>query len=181
MDDSTPGLLRRLLVTGYADFRNRLRRRLSSEEFVDDVLHETFLRVERMRDTSPVKSPMSYLMRVAMNVAADRWESNARLLDFVEVEELLHFADEAHETARVGAARIEIDALEKALAELPYRRREIFIASRVEELPHKEIARRFGVSVRMVEREIKAALVHCAQRLDRAVIQRFGPGAGKKS
>lgn len=181
MEEDTPSVLRRLLVSGYAEFRSRLRRRFGSDEVADDVLHETWLRVHRMKDPGPVKSPVAYLLRIASNVAEDRRESSARLLDFVEVEELLHFPDETSDTARIVEGRAEIDALEQALAELPQRRRQIFMASRIEEIPHQEIARRNGVSVRIVEREVKAALLHCAQRLDRHVIQRFGPGAGERS
>jgi RNA polymerase sigma-70 factor (ECF subfamily) len=80
----------------------------------------------------------------------------------------------------VGGQR-EIQSLVKALYELPARRRKILIAARLEEAPHLEISQRFGISTRMVEKEIKAALGHCAKRLERKVIQRFGPGAGKPS
>ncbi|HBO0460127.1 TPA: RNA polymerase sigma factor VreI, partial [Pseudomonas aeruginosa] len=69
----------------------------------------------------------------------------------------------------------------EALCELPARRRQILIASRLEETPHAEISRRFGISTRTVEKELKAALWFCAERLERKVIQRFGPGAGKPS
>lgn len=179
-DDSTPALLKKLLLNGYADFRSRLKRRFGSEEMADDVLHETWLRVDRMSDPGPVQSPLAYLLRIASNVAEDRRRSHTRLLDFVEVEELLHFSDDTYDPARITEARGEISAVERALAELPARRREIFLASRVDEIPHQEIAARYGVSVRIVEREVKATLVHCAERLDRDVIQRFGPGAGKK-
>ena len=181
LDSSTPAILRRLFVAGYSEIRARLRRRFGSEEVADDVLHETWLRVARMGDPGPVKSPMAYLLRIAANVAEDKRQANARLLDFVEVEELLHFADETAEPGRIAEARDDIAAVERALAELPARRREIFLASRVSETPHQEIARRHGVSVRIVEREVKAALLHCAERLDREAIQRFGPGAGKRS
>jgi len=84
-----------------------------------------------------------------------------------------------HRTAgRRGAwgGQKEIQSLVKALYELPARRRKILIAARLEEAPHLEISQRFGISTRMVEKEIKAALGHCAKRLERKVIQRFGPG-----
>ncbi|MDQ0081361.1 hypothetical protein J2W35_001700 [Variovorax boronicumulans] len=118
---------------------------------------------------------MTYLLRIASNVAEDRRISSGRLLDFVEVEELPHFADESQGPARLSEARSEVQALERALEELPRRRREIFIASRVDETPHKDIALRHGVSVRIVEREVKAALVHCAGRLGRGQ----HPGEGR--
>jgi RNA polymerase sigma-70 factor (ECF subfamily) len=76
---------------------------------------------------------------------------------------------------------MEVAALEQAMAELTERQRAILIASRVDDLPQQEIADRFRISVRMVGKELKRALEHCGRRLDRRVVQRFGPGAGKES
>ncbi|MBI6619158.1 sigma-70 family RNA polymerase sigma factor [Pseudomonas corrugata] len=171
----------KLFLTSYEDFKVRLRRRLGSEELANDVLHETYLRVDRMVDTQDIAQPNAYLYRMALNIAADRRQSDARLLTGSEIEELLQVSDEAQDPARVVGGQKELQVLLKALYELPARRRRIFIAARLEEAPHLEISQRFGISTRMVEKEIKAALGHCALRLERKVIQRFGPGAGKPS
>ncbi|WP_169805114.1 sigma factor-like helix-turn-helix DNA-binding protein, partial [Variovorax boronicumulans] len=61
------------------------------------------------------------------------------------------------------------------------RRRAIVLAARVDEMPHKDIAARYGVSARTVEKELRAGLEHCCERLGRDFIQRFGLGAGKQS
>lgn len=181
MKDTGRSPLVKLFLTSYEDFRVRLRRRLGSEELANDVLHETYLRVDRMVDTSDIAQPNAYLYRMALNIAADRRQADARLLTGDEVEELLQVSDEALDPARVVGGQKELQTLLKALYELPARRRRIFIAARLEEAPHLEISQRFGISTRMVEKEIKAALGHCALRLERKVIQRFGPGAGKPS
>jgi len=83
--------------------------------------------------------------------------------------------------ARVLHARQEMQVLEEALGELTERQRAILIAARVEDVSQEDIARRHGISVRMVGKELKKALEYCGKRLDRKVIQRFGPGAGKES
>ncbi|AEV63689.1 VreI [Pseudomonas ogarae] len=181
MKDSGRSPLVKLFLTSYEDFKVRLRRRLGSEELANDVLHETYLRVDRMVDTQEIAQPNAYLYRMALNIAADRRQADARLLTGDEIEELLQVSDEALDPARVVGGQKELQTLLKALYELPARRRRIFIAARLEEAPHLEISQRFGISTRMVEKEIKAALGHCALRLERKVIQRFGPGAGKPS
>ncbi|MDO7899628.1 sigma-70 family RNA polymerase sigma factor [Pseudomonas citrulli] len=181
MKDIGRSPLVKLFLTSYEDFKVRLRRRLGSEELANDVLHETFLRVDRMVDTQDIAQPNAYLYRMALNIAADRRQADARLLTGDEVEELLQVSDEAQDPARVVGGQKELQILLKALYELPARRRRIFIAARLEEAPHLEISQRFGISTRMVEKEVKAALGHCALRLERKVIQRFGPGAGKPS
>ena len=171
-----------LFMEWQPELRRRLRRRLGSEELVNDVLQETYLRVERMGDSSVVShNPEGYLFRMALNVAADQRQAESRYLTGEEVEELLHFADDALDPARIVHARMEVAALEQAMAELTERQRAILVASRVDDLPQQEIADRFRISVRMVGKELKRALEHCGQRLDRRVVQRFGPGAGKES
>lgn len=54
MKDSGRSPLVRLFLTSYEDFKVRLRRRLGSEELANDVLHETYLRVDRMVDTQEI-------------------------------------------------------------------------------------------------------------------------------
>ena len=170
-----------LFLTSYDEFKVRLKRRLGSDDLACDVLQETYLRVDRMQATHALHKPNAYLYRMALNIAADRRQADARLLTGSEVQELLNISDEAQDPSRVVGGQKEIQSLVKALYELPARRRKILIAARLEEAPHLEISQRFGISTRMVEKEIKAALGHCAQRLERKVIQRFGPGAGKPS
>lgn len=55
--------------------------------------------------------------------------------------------------------------LEAALHALPRRRREIFLAVRLDAMPYSEIARRTGLSRKRVEREVARALL----QLHRAV------------
>ncbi len=143
MKDIGRSPLVKLFLTSYEDFRVRLRRRLGSEELANDVLHETYLRVDRMVDTPDIAQPNAYLYRMALNIAADRRQADARLLTGDEIEELLQVSDEALDPARVVGGQKELQTLLKALYELPARRRRIFIAARLEEAPHLEISQRF--------------------------------------
>lgn len=177
MKDAGQSTMGQLFLSSYEDFRVRLRRRLGSEDLANDVLHETWLRVDRMETPPNLLKPNAYLYRMALNIAADRRQADARLLTGTEVEELLQLGDEALDPERVVGGQKEM----QALLSVPARRRRIFIAARLEEAPHLEISQRFGISTRMVEKEIKAALGFCAAKLERKVFQRFGRGAGKPS
>lgn len=181
MPDTIKNTLRALFLTRYAQFRRHLHLRLGSEDLANDALHETYLRVENMNAPSAIKYPSAYLYRIALNIAEDHRKSNGRMLSVPEIEGLYELADELADPVRTVEARDEIDLLERALAELPKRRRLILIAARVDEMPHRDIADRFGISVRTVEKEIRAGLEHCCERMGRDFIQRFGPGAGKTS
>lgn len=172
--------LRNLFVTRYSQFKRYLHMRLGSEELADDVLHETYLRVENMQTPGVIKYPSAYLYRMALNVAEDQRKVGARTLSMTDVEALYEMADELADPQKIIEGRSEMDALTRAMQELPKRRRAILVAARVDELPHREIAAIFGVSVRTVEKELRAGLEHCCERLGRDFIQRFGPGAGRK-
>ncbi len=179
MSDSSQSSLRALFLERYHEFRRRLQYRLGSQDLADDALHEAFLRVEGMGEVAAVKYPVAYLFRIALNVAEDQRKGGERLLSVAEVDDLYQVADELADPARIATGRADVRLLEDVLAELPVRRRAILIAARVEELPQREIALRFGISQRAVEKELRAALEHCCKRMDKKYVQRFGPGAGK--
>jgi len=170
-----------LFLASYDEFKARLKRRLGSEDLASDVLQETYLRVYGLASGTEVRHPNAYLFRMALNIAADRRDADARLLTGDEVEELLHGIDEKLDPARVVAGQNEIRLLIGALCELPARRRQILVAARMDEVPHQEIARRYRISTRMVEKELRAALSYCAERLERKTAQRFGSASVKPS
>jgi RNA polymerase sigma factor (sigma-70 family) len=160
-------MLRRLLADDYDDLKLRLARRLGSIEFASEALHETWLRLERYAgEPGLLRDPKAYLFRVALNIAKDRRHADSRRLTLAEIEALRHADRDELDPARVVTARAEVEALIGALEELPERRRAIFIAARVHEVPHRDIARHFGISTRMVERELRRALTHCRARLE---------------
>jgi RNA polymerase sigma factor (sigma-70 family) len=177
----TRAMLRALLEGGYSALRERLKRRLGSEDLANDVLQETWLRLGRMGDVGVVQRPDAYLFRIALNVAADHVQSENRRLSHADVDALLHMADDMLDPERITQARTEVAALDQALRELPPRRRQIFIMARAQDIAHDEIARHFGISPRMVEKELSRALDHCSERLDRKVVRRFGPRSRERS
>ena len=171
-----------LFLDNYEDFRRRLRRRLRSDDLVDDVLQETYLRVERLDpNVERATHPTGYLFRMALKMAADHHRSSSRLLTGEEVDELIHGVDDSLDPPTVLASRQDLAALGEALDMLTRRQREILIAARVDEQPQADIAARHGISVRMVGKELKKALETCATKVGRKSVQRFGPGAGDPS
>jgi RNA polymerase sigma-70 factor (ECF subfamily) len=176
MTETNRATLLHLLVDRYDDLRRRLARRLGSTELATEILHETYLRLDRgSPENGAVHSPKAYVFRAALNVAADhRRSSKGKRLNGAEVEVLRGLANTALDAEKAIEARLEVATLERALDELTPRRRAILIAARLEEVPHAEIAARFGISTRMVEKELRAALLHCSQRLEKKLTSRFG-------
>src|SRR5262249_40250864 len=129
-----------------------------------------------------VQSPKAYLFRTALNVAADHHrKAEGRRLNTIEVDTLRGIADAAIDPGRAMDARLEVTTMERALQELTPRRRAILSAARIEEVPHAKIAARFGISTRMVEKELRAALLHCSVRLEKKLVGRFGANTSETS
>ncbi|MGV2862082.1 RNA polymerase sigma factor [Achromobacter sp. AGC39] len=164
-DNKPDGSLRALFLERYNDFRSQLRRRLGSDDLAHDAMQEAFLKVNDLPASSSIQQPAAYLFRVALNIAEDQRRRDSRLLTGVEISELIHLADEAADPARIAQGRNQVDAFQRALKKLPERTQQMVLAARVQELPHAEIARRYGVSERIVSKELKRALEHCAQEL----------------
>jgi RNA polymerase sigma factor (sigma-70 family) len=181
MTDASWTILRSTLVAKYDDFRRRLARRLGSDDLAKETLHETYLQLSRTDTPIAVQRPESYLFRVALNIAAGQRRAAARRASHVEIEAAFTLADELADSDRKVVARFDIELLENAIEELPKRQRTIFLAARVQELPIQVIADALGISTRSVELELKRALAYCAGRLDREVVQRFGPKPSKAS
>jgi RNA polymerase sigma-70 factor (ECF subfamily) len=181
MTETTWTTLRQLLADRYDDLRNQLARRLGSEDLARETLHETWLHLHRKDGTETIGSPAGYLLRTAFNIAIDRRRKAFRRARRIEIKAVLEVPDDTPGSAEVTESRQEIAALERALIELTPRRRTILLASRLEGTPLRQIADQLGISQRMVEIELKHALEHCADRLDRKVIRRFGPGVRETS
>lgn len=175
------GVLRSLLTDRYGDFKRRLARRLGSSDAASDVLHETYLRLERLDSPVQVANPQAYLLRMALNIASDRRQAQQRMLTAVEVDELWRLGDDTIDPESIAVSRSELATFRAALSELSPRSQAILLAARVDDLPHEAIAARFGISTRMVLYELRQALDHCAARVERKVIRRFGPVRAKNS
>lgn len=165
MSDANRTMLRSFLADRYDDLKQRLSRRLGSAELAGDALQDTYVRLGRAEVAGAVQSPAAYLFRMAFNVAMDRQRAEKRRLAHNEVQDLLHLVDDAPGPGQIAEARFEIEALEKAIAELTPRRRIILLAARLQGMPQREIANRLGVSLRLVEKELRLAQEHCAQKL----------------
>jgi len=167
--------LRETLSADYERLAGRLARRLGSADLAREVLHETFLRLDRVSEAVPVRSPRDYLFRTAINLANDRRKSERHLLSAREIAAITDISDDGPDPSIVVEGRLELQELDKALAELPERRRRVFMAAHIEQLPHRDIAILFGVNVRTIEFDLQHAMEHLSRRLGRKVNRRFGP------
>jgi RNA polymerase sigma-70 factor (ECF subfamily) len=174
MSNTTTTTLRDLLLADYDRISQRLTRRLRSADLASDVIQETYLRIERMGDIGSVRNPAAYLLGIALNIARDYRRAESRRLTVDEVDSLLEIPDDRPDPEHEVEKRSEINLLRRAIAELPERRRLVLTLSRIEGLHNREIAERFGVTVRTIEIDLKQALEHCADRMKNPNTAKFG-------
>ena len=161
MSDTTAGALQKLLAARYPEIKVRLAQRLGSSDLAGDAIQDTWLLLSRTRALGAVRSPLGYLFRIALNAARDRLIADRRYVTAAEIDALLDIADEAPDPAKVLEARSDLREVVRRIAELPLRRRQILIAVRVGRMRQREIADRLGISLSLVEKELKLALKAC--------------------
>jgi RNA polymerase sigma factor (sigma-70 family) len=164
MSDSTRTLMKNLLVSRYTYLRGRLERFVGSREGAADALQETWLRLETMPEAGAIANE-AYLLRMAANVAVDQIRREKHHLNLEEIDEVFEVEDELSDPERIFAARRKVDALKEVVRGLTPRRQEILRAARVDGELNTEIARRLGISLRLVEKELAFALKYCSEQM----------------
>jgi RNA polymerase sigma factor (sigma-70 family) len=147
----------------YAEARAFARRKLGSTAIAEDIVQEACLRLASTGDAK-IENPRALLYRIVGNLVIDQQrteQSRRRIL----VESSADVADGVPDAERQLIAKQRLAMLFRAIEELPPRCRECFEMRRFQDLDHDEIARRMGITRSMVEKHLRLALTHCAQRL----------------
>jgi RNA polymerase sigma factor (sigma-70 family) len=140
--------------------------RLSSDQEAREVAQEAYVRLLQLDQPGAIGFLRAFLFKTAANLATDRLRHRRVMRETREREftELEVFAS----TETKVAAQQDLALLAEALAELSPKCREAFLLTRLTDLGTEEIARRVGVSTRMVRDYVVQAVVHCRRSLDAA-------------
>jgi RNA polymerase sigma factor (sigma-70 family) len=180
MSESSRSQLKRLLVSRYTYLVKRLERGTGSKDGATEALHETWLRLESANVASPVANADAYILGMASHVAIDQHRSEKRHRHEEDVDALLELPDELADPERIVAARRKVEALKSVLRGLSPRRRAILLAARVDGQLNREIAERYGISLRLVESELSAAMKYCLERMHDVGDPRAGSRSGPR-
>ncbi|MGC3987446.1 MAG: RNA polymerase sigma factor [Pseudorhodoferax sp.] len=149
-----------------------LQGRLGNRADAEDLAQQVFTRMAATGRMPQAGQEQAYLARSATHAGIDAWRrrGGAQALELVPAQDCgdaLHAlpADAASDPLDTAHHRQRLARLDTALAELPERQREAFVLHAVEGLTQEEVARRMGISLRMVSRHIARALAYCELRL----------------
>lgn len=161
--------LRATLIDRYGDLRKKLSRRLGSDDWADEALQDTYLKIERVQQVrsdqdGPIRNPTAYLLRSALNTALNQRRAENRRLSDAEIDDILDLPDEMPDALRIVESRADVARFKAILMGLSPRSRQILIAARLDGLTQPEIAERLGISLSLVEKELRSAHEYCVRR-----------------
>ena len=151
------GLLYR---THHAWLHGWLSRRIGCHESAADLAQDTFVRLLKSRQASPLREPRAYLSSIARGLMIDQYRRR-------ELERAYLASIEALPQQEVPSAEsrlLILDALERIdrmLDQLKPRVRQAFLFAQLDGLTCTQIAEKLGVSRATVERDLAKALQHC--------------------
>jgi len=144
--------------------RSFVRRRVRDARDVEEILQDVFYALaEANRLLVPIGHISGWLFRVARNRIVDL--SRARGPDLLELDDLLPSPDAGPEAEHTRALLLE--ALERAVDELPADQRSVFIAHEIEGRSFKEMAGESGVGVNTLLARKRYAVLRLRERLRR--------------
>ena len=146
----------RQLISG---LRLTLEKRGTPAADAEDLVQEAFLKFESYRQTSEVREPEGFVVRAALNLAVDASRRKTRSPFSPRALEDFVLADSSPGPDEVLQGRDRLRRLREGLEALKPRTRDMLLAQRLEGLSYAEIARREGISVSAVEKQIARAVL----------------------
>lgn len=153
------GALRQIFDRHYPLLLNDIYRLIPDESTCQDLAQELFVDLWHKREELDIHTSLrAYLRRAAVNKSLNYIKS-ARRLQFEEADELTYLPDTTvlDIQKRENQESLE-EALHEAIRTLPEKCRIVFNLSRFEQLSHREIAEKLGISVKTIENQITKAM-----------------------
>jgi RNA polymerase sigma factor (sigma-70 family) len=172
-----PEVMARLFDACFERIHRYLARLVRDEHVVDDLVQETFLRLQKGLVTyDPERALQPWVFTVASNVLRDHF--GARKLEALDVDELAGGPTEPSARGEAPSARLDRDecaqAAARALASLPEGTRAVVHLRHHEGLAFGEIASALGISEDTARQRHTRALVRL-----RTLLADFAPQAGE--
>lgn len=140
-------------------------RRLGSRVDAEDLTQEVFVRLASGQ-ANQLDHADAYVFQIAANLLRDRGRrlavraNNADLLRSVEQER-----NASYDGERILLAKENLQHVLQSLNELPTKTRDIFLLSRLERIPHAQLADMYAISVSAIQQHIVKATKHLATRV----------------
>ena len=150
-----------------------LRRFLRRQQDIEDVAQEAYLKAYSAEQHKGIEHPKTYLFTIAKNIAINELTRKSnKIVDYIDECKTIPQAESSATLESEVEAQQSLGVYCEAVASLPEKCRRVFLLRRVHGLPQQEIADTLGISLRMVEKHLKAGTLKC-----RAYIKEAQEGA----
>ncbi|MBU2881493.1 RNA polymerase sigma factor [Psychrosphaera sp. B3R10] len=134
---------------------------------VDDVCQETFLRTYKTSLENEVKTPKSFMFKVAKNlILSDFRRASTQLNEYVEDIDLVENQLEINDLESNSLAQEKLGVMCEAIASLPNKCRQVVVMRKVYGMKTRDIAKRMNISTITVSNYITKGM--CAYNDARA-------------
>jgi len=122
----------------------------------EDVLQDTFIKLWNNCSKVTLEKVKSYLYTIANNAFLDI----KRHATVVRKHQKGYVNNQTGESPEFIMIEQEfLEKVERVIASLPEKQREVFIMSRIEKLKYKEISEKLNISVKAIEKRMRNALI----------------------
>ncbi|MDB6060278.1 MAG: polymerase ECF-subfamily sigma-70 factor [Verrucomicrobiaceae bacterium] len=155
------------LVHHYDELIDYVRRHFGDRGFARDIVHDVCVQIMERTEQTGVRIPLALLRRISHDKAVDRCRGEATRRRWIDVVDTLPDAVcPSSDLLRGLTAEQELELLTRAIEALPLRRRQVFILNKIHQLPQADVAARLGISVKMVEKQLRLAMLHCRESFE---------------
>lgn len=156
-----------------ATLHQYVRRILLNDAEVEDIVHETLVKVMSVSDWRRVASPSAFLKTVARNLMLDLFRRrNIVPIHFVADMGTMNVIDETANPEATWIGREELRLLAQLVAALPPQCQRVFTLRKIYGMSPPDIAAELGLSLSTVEKHLLKALRFCADGLAREEVMR---------
>lgn len=143
-----------------------LRKYLNSDEDIEDVIQDTYLRIYAIQDYTAVESPKALLITIAHNLAVELGRRRvSRATDAVADFDALGVSSSTPQLEEQLDARRRFEAFCSAVDSLPPICRRVFVLRKVYKLSQAEISAVLGISQSTIEKHVVKGLLRCRNHL----------------
>lgn len=169
-DSAVAGAFDAFFRTQYRGLVQFLRRRTPTEQDAEDAAQESLTRLLRYRESTPEATWKPLLYRIATNIAHDqqRMAVSHRDRSHLALDGLPAEQEPVADTPTPEDRALhqqQVARLAQAILQLPPKCQKVYLLKRVHNLKRAEIARRCGISVKMVEKHLATALAQLRYRV----------------